>query len=184
MRLTMIGGATVKAVNRIEGHGLVFAEENRWLVHVVPETANSIGDKVCVKTAPPLAHLCAGEIGEHTVAGPHFAHVYRTIRILYEIVMGDPLFIGFVARKFGDVQVSDQNNLESFLPQIADHLPEGRKALRIHGEWAILLLVINIEVKHVGRNFAPAELAGDFAYPLLREVAIARLLKTKSEQRR
>ncbi len=69
------GDPSVEAVPRIERHSLVRALEDRRLVHVVPEPANSHAGEVLVKSAPPFARLLSGELREDTLAGPDDSHV-------------------------------------------------------------------------------------------------------------
>ena len=54
----------------------------------------------------------------------------------------------------------------------------------IHGERLVLVLVVNVQVDGIGRNFFVAKSFGDFINALFRFVAVTRLLKSQSPQRR
>src|SRR5262245_43520261 len=47
--LSMIGLAPFDAVHGIERHGLIGSLENRWLIHVIPKSANSQIYKIAVE---------------------------------------------------------------------------------------------------------------------------------------
>src|SRR5580700_2467881 len=58
-----------------------------------------------------------------------------------------------------------------------------RKALSIDGEGSVLLLVINVEINHVGRNLPLAKFTSHLPYPRLGVVAVAALLIAQRKQR-
>src|SRR5262249_8618008 len=138
------GLASLNAVHSIERHGLVRTLEDRRLVHVVPKAANAHRPKIRIKRAPPLANLVTRKIREYAFPGPYFAHVHRAVRVFHDVAVFDPLLVRLGPRDFGEVQIGDPDNLESFALQVGNHLLEGREALAINGEWPITLLIIDI----------------------------------------
>src|SRR6266567_9273603 len=61
VNFTVIGLPALHRMHRIQRHGLVGALENRWLVHVVPEAADSHSDEIAVERSPPFARGFAGK---------------------------------------------------------------------------------------------------------------------------
>src|ERR1035438_9938975 len=74
--------------------------------------------------------------------------------------------------------------MEVLFAQIGNESGEVRESLGIDGEWSILVLVVDVEVEHVGRNLVGAETVGDLPSLGFRSVAVARLLEAKRPQRR
>src|SRR2546429_599026 len=97
---TMVNGsAVIKAVDAVERHGLVRAEKDRRLIHVVPESGDAHGDKILVKAAPPIARAGQSEIREDTVAGPYFADENGPIGVFHEDVVPHAGIVRRVDRK-------------------------------------------------------------------------------------
>src|SRR5256885_1107954 len=71
---------------------------------------------------------------------------------------------GAISWQICDVQVGDGDDLESFGPQILDHALEIREALCVHGEWPIVLLIVDVQVNHISGNFSFPEFTSDLAY--------------------
>ena len=82
--------------------------------------------------------------------------------------------------KLGDVQIGDQDRMQMHGFEILNHLVEVRKLLRIHGEWAILQLIVDVEDKSRPRECAcsAAQPVGNAPHLGLGRVAIARLLES------
>src|SRR6266702_4442864 len=101
------GSAVIKAVDGVERHGLVRAEKDRRLIHVVPESGDAHGDKILVKAAPPIARAGQSEIREDTVAGPYFADENGPIGVFHEDVVPNAGIVRRVAMLVIDVEVDD-----------------------------------------------------------------------------
>ena len=56
------------------------------------------------------------------------------------MIAGHPGVIGNVACvwQFGDMKISDQDDVELLIGKILDHLLESGESVPIHGEWAIV----------------------------------------------
>src|ERR1035437_2280506 len=74
--------------------------------------------------------------------------------------------------------------MEVLFAQIGNESGEDRESLGIDGEWSILVLEVDVEVEHAGRNLVGAETVGDLPSLGFRSVAVARLLEAKRTQRR
>ncbi len=184
VNLAVIGLAAFDRVHDIEWHGLVGALEDCRLVHVVPEAANSHLDEVGVKRAPPLTDFSTGEVGKYGVAGPDFADINRAVWILDEVVALHTFVVGLVTWQFRQMQIRDSNDLESLAFQIRDHLFECWETLAIYGEWAVVLLIIDIKINYVGRDFSFAELSCHFPHTRFRIITVPALLIPEREQGR
>src|SRR5689334_15204970 len=46
------GCAVIETMDSVEGHGLIAAEKDRGLVHVVPKTGGTHGDEIVVQATP------------------------------------------------------------------------------------------------------------------------------------
>ena len=174
----------IQTMHRIQRHGLVGALENRRLVHIVPKTLDAHANEILVKRAPPLPARRTSELGKHAIPRPDFADVNRAIGIFYKMVAGQAFVIRLVAGEFGDVQVGDGDDLETIFAEVANHLFEVRKVFAIDGEGAVMILIINVEVNHIGGNFSLAEIASDFSHPRLRIITVTALLKSQRPERR
>src|SRR2546422_7997692 len=173
-------------MNRVERHGLVRAQEDSRLIHVVPETGNAHADEFLVETAPPVASAGEREIRENTRAGPDLADIDGAIRIfdkdvaLHTRIIGRVTFVGIP----GDVQVGDRNRVKSLGAEVFDHLLESRKVLTVDGEGAIAVLIIDIQVDDVGRDLFLAERFRNLADTSFGIVAVAALLIAEGPVRR
>ena len=178
------GGAVVEAVNGVEGHGLVGAEEDRRFIHIVPEAGDAHGDKVFVEAAPPFPRASQSEIREHAVAGPHLANKNRAIGILDEHVVLDAGVVRrvAVARVFFDVQVGDENRVEALCAKISNHLLESREILAVNGKGSITLLIVDVEIDNIGGDSFFAKSSDNFAGARFRVVAVSTLLIAKRPQ--
>src|SRR5258708_8775818 len=180
VNLGMRGGASHEAgffdaVNGIQGHRLAGYVKNRGLVHIVPEAGNSVLDELLVETAPPFARLGASEIGKDRRAGPDDTYELAAIGVLYKVVTRGTGVIRDVAFAGGmsDVQIGNCDQMQMLLAEIGHQPWKVREGLWINGEWPILVLVIDVEIKHVGRNLVGAKAVGDFPDLRFRSVAIA-----------
>ena len=172
------GSAVIKAVDGVERHGLVRAEKDRRLIHVVPESGDAHGDKILVKAAPPIARAGQSEIREDTVAGPYFADENGPIGVFHEDVVPHAGIVRRVAMVwvFLDVQVGDDNGVKTLSAKIGDHLFERGEVLAIDGEGRIVLLVIDVEVDDVSGNFLFTKSLDNLADAGLGIIAVAALL--------
>src|SRR5215469_3088467 len=177
-------GAIIKAVDGVERHGLVRAEKDGGLIHVVPEAGDAHGDKILVKAAPPIAYTGQSKIREDAVAGPYFADENRAIGIFHKDVVLDAGVVRPVATVwvFLDVQVGDDNGVKTLSAKIGDHLFERGEVLAIDSEGRITPLVINIEVDDVSGNFLFTKSPDNLADAGLRIIAVAALLLAKRPQ--
>src|ERR1700731_376384 len=82
------------------------------------------------------------------------------------------------------MKIGDRYDFEPLIPQILYHLLKMREALRIHREGPVFLLIIDIEVNHIGRDSALAEFSGDFAHLRLGIIGVPALLVAQRAQRR
>src|SRR5437870_5690483 len=76
----------IHAMDDVQRHSLIGTKEDRRFIHIVPEAGHARIHKVLVQTSPPAPNSLQREVGENAVAGPHFSHVDRAIRVLNEIV--------------------------------------------------------------------------------------------------
>ena len=182
----MVGrGAVIQAVDGVERHGLVGALEDGRLVHVIPKAGDAHRDEIFVEAAPPIAHAGKREIGEDAVAGPDRADENGAVGILDEDVLLDSGIVRnvAVARVFLDVEVGDGDGVETLGAEVGDHLLEVREIFAIDGKRRIALLVVDVEIDHVGRNFLFAKEAHDFTGARFGVVAVAALLVTEAPER-
>ncbi len=84
----------------------------------------------------------------------------------------------------GDVQVGDEDGAESLIAQVVDHGFEVGEARAIDGEGAVAVLVIDIEIDHVGGDVFIAEGLRDLADAGFRKIAVAGLLVAERPERR
>ena len=82
------------------------------------------------------------------------------------------------------MQVGDVDQMKMLFAQIGNQARKIRESFGIDGEGAILVLVVDVEVDHVGRNSVGAKTVGDFSNLRFGRVAVTRLLETESPQRR
>ena len=80
----------------------------------------------------------------------------------------------------GNVQVGNCDQMEVLLAEIRHQRRKVREGIWIDGEGPILVLVIDVKIKHVGRDLVRAKAGGDLTNFGFRSVAIARLLEAKS----
>ena len=80
---------------------------------------------------------------------------------------------------FLDVQVGDQDRVKALGAQIRNHFLEGGKVLAIDGEGGIALLIVNVQVDDISRDFLVAKGFHNFAGARLGIIAIAALLVTE-----
>ena len=156
------------------------------LVHVIPKAGDAHRDEIFVEAAPPIAHAGEREIGEDAVAGPDCADENGAIGILDEDVLLDSGIVGSVAvvRIFLDVEVGDGDGVEALRAEVGDHLLEVREIFAIDGERRVALLVVDVEIDHVGGNFLFAKEAHDFTGARFGIVAVAALLVAEAPERR
>src|SRR6266478_6373857 len=102
------------------------------------------------------------------------------------MVCGVARVVGHVSliSDMGDVQVRDEDQVEVLIPEIGDQAREVGKVDGIDSERTVSVLVVDVEIHHVGRNSVCSEAVGDPPYLGFGGIAIARLLETKSPQRR
>src|ERR1700738_3596287 len=67
---------------------------------------------------------------------------------------------------------------------VRDHLLEVRKSFLVYRERSIILLIVDVQIDYVGRNFIRSQTRRNFADSCLGLVTVARLLKTQRPQRR
>ncbi len=142
----MIRRPTFDAMNHIKRHGLRRISEHSRFIHVVPEAANPHFQEVRVQGPPPLAYLFPREIRKDAVAGPHLTYVHRSIGILHKMTALEAFIVRSIAGESRDMKIRNGDHLESLCPQVLHHSFEIRKALTIHRERAVVLLVVDIEV--------------------------------------
>ena len=96
------------------------------------------------------------------------------------------LVVGLVALVWQvcNVEIGNQHRLEVVRLQVLDHLRKVRKPLRVHSEWPVLLLVVDIQPDHVGRNPLATEPRRDPPHLRFWIVAVARLLIAERPERR
>ena len=95
--LAVVSLASFDAVHGVQGHGLVVAQEDCWLVHVIPEATDAHSYKIRIQTSPKLPRGLAGEVRKDAVAGPDFADVDGAVRIFYKIIMRHALVVRLVS---------------------------------------------------------------------------------------
>jgi hypothetical protein len=76
----------IDAMDVVERHGLAGTVEDSGFVHVIPEAGDTILNEVFIKTAPPLASLSAGEVGEDSRAGPDDADEFTAVSFLHKMI--------------------------------------------------------------------------------------------------
>src|ERR1700733_8310429 len=74
--------------------------------------------------------------------------------------------------------------MEMLFAHIRNESGKVRKSLGIDGERSILVLVVNVEVEHVGRNLVGAQTVRDFPHLRFGNIAISGLLKSQRPKRR
>ncbi len=90
------------------------------------------------------------------------------------VIGGIPL-----AGSMGNVQVGNCDQMKMLLAEIRHQPRKVREGFGIDGEGPILVLVVDVKIKHVGRDFVLAKAVGDLPDLGFRSVAIARLLEAK-----
>ena len=85
-----------------------------------------------------------------------------------------------LAGGMGNVQVGDCDQMEMLLAEMRHQRRKVREGIGIDGEGPILVLVIDVKIKHVGRDLVRAKAVGDLPNFGFRSVAIARLLEAQS----
>src|SRR5215469_6304473 len=132
----------IDAMDNIERHGLIWAIEDRWLIHVIPKAGNAHVLEVSIECAPPRARLLLREVGEDAGTGPNDAGIDGAIRILYKVVAGNAAVIRCIVLIWdvGDVQICNGNDVEVLGLELGDHSGEIGKALAIDGEGSVFVL--------------------------------------------
>src|SRR5579859_5897437 len=178
--------AVIQAMDNIERHGFCGGEEDRGLVHIVPEAGDAHVHEILVKTSPPITRAGKRKIRKDAVARPDFSNVHRAVRILDEDVLPDPRIVGNVAVAwiFFDMQVGDENRAHSLRAKIRNHLFEMRKILAIHGKGGVALLIVDVEINGIGGNLFITQRLDDLARPRFWVIAVAALLVAKRPERR
>jgi len=125
---------------------------------MVFEATSKIAGSFRVERTPPLARGLLRKVRKHSLARPHHTHVGRSVGILHKVVARRAFVIGLVARigQVGDMQVRDDDRVQMLGLQVLNHLVEVRKALRVHGEGPVLLLIVDVQPDHVRRNLLAA----------------------------
>src|SRR5215472_4067929 len=168
--------SVVKPEHGGERHGLVCPSENCGLVHIVPESTDAHAHEILVQRAPPGARSRKRELGKNAVTGPDLADVNTSIGILHKMVSCDSFVMRFVTGRFGDVKISDQNGAEPLGAEVLNHSFKAGEILAIDSKGAITLLIINVQVDHVRRDFLCTEGLRQFPNLGLRIIAVAALL--------
>ena len=178
--------ALIDAMDNIFRDGEGRRIEYGWLIHVVPETIDAVPMKTAIERAPPCTGLLASEIRKDTGTGPDFAGVDGTIRILDEMVACQASVKGavVVSWKIRDVQVGDGDNVKVFRLELSKHSGKIREGRCVDCKGSIFLLEIDVEINRICRNRIRTKAISDFENARLREVAISRLLKAESPERR
>ncbi len=89
-----------------------------------------------------------------------------------------------MARIFLDVQVGDENRVKTLSAKIGDHLFESGEVLAVDGERGVALLIVDVEIDDVGRDFLVAKGFDNLTRAGLGVIAVAALLITKGPERR
>src|ERR1700733_11638673 len=74
--------------------------------------------------------------------------------------------------------------MKMLLVKIGNQPGKVGERLRIYGEWSIFVLIVDVEVDDVGRNFIGAKAISNPTQLRLRSVAVTRLLESERPQRR
>src|SRR5258708_39196681 len=168
----------------VERHGFAGGQKDRRLVHIVPETGDAHVREILVQPAPPIARAGQREVAKDAVAGPHRADKSRTVGAFHEYIVfhAQVVWRVAVARIFFDVQVGNQHGVESLGTQVGNHFFKIWELTAVDGEWLVFVLIVDVQINGVDRNFFVAEGLGNFVYACFRLVAVARLLETQSPQ--
>ena len=75
-----------------------------------------------------------------------------------------------------DMQVCNQNRVHSHRFEIRNHFFKVRKILAVHREWRVALLIINVEINGVRRNFVFPQTLDNFICARLGIVGVSALL--------
>src|SRR5579872_6786534 len=173
-------------MNRIQRHGLAWAIEDRRLVHVIPESCNSLFHKVAVQAPPPLASLGPREIREHGRTRPDNSHELTAVGILHKLigsvtgVVGRVSLVGSVC----DVQVGDVDKMEVLFAQIGNKSGKVGEGRGVNGEWTVAILIVDVEINDVGRNSVRTKTGSNVSHLRLRRVRVTRLLEAERPKRR
>src|SRR5580658_8620216 len=99
----------VDPMHNIKGHCPRDCMEDGWLVHVIPKAGNPLTIELPVQRAKPFPRLLPRKVGKDTRTGPYLANVDRTVRILDELIAGDPAIVGpvFLLGSVGNMKISD-----------------------------------------------------------------------------
>src|SRR5579862_7429870 len=165
----------VDAVNRIERHRHSRTAKDRGLVHVVPESGDTIMNKFAIESAPPLPSLRPRKIRKDGEARPHNADKLTAIGILHKMIARMAGVIRRVSLIEGvrNVEVGDVDQAKMVFPQICNQAGKIRESLSIYRERPIPVLVVNVEVEHIGRNLVGAKMLRNLMHLRLRSVAVA-----------
>src|ERR1700677_3158897 len=87
----------IDAVLHIVRHGLAWRLKHRGLIHVVPESSDTLVDECLVEGSPPLPCLCLGKVRKDGGPGPYLAHEGRAVRILHKVVTGHSAVVRRIA---------------------------------------------------------------------------------------
>ena len=185
----------VAIVFHVESEGLLRAlrdrrlletvgRKDRGFVHVVPETGDAFVERLLVQRAPPRARLRIGEIGKRADAGPDFLVQFLAGRVAHIDARVAPAAVDRIVGIELHSGIDDRHRMEAVAAQIGEHLLRLGEGLRVPGEDAVAVHVVDVEMDHVGRDLLFAERVRDFGDFVLRHIRIARLLIAERPQRR
>ncbi len=144
--------ALMRGVAAVEPHAAWGDGACRGLVHVVPNAREARPHVLGVELAPPRARLLSDEVRERRVAGPHLADVDvaafgATQDVALERLVEHPV-PGLVL----DARVDDRDDSEAVVAEAPEHADGVGEPVRVPGEDAVAVHVLDIEPQHVARD--------------------------------
>jgi hypothetical protein len=152
--------------------------EQRWFVHIVPDSSDATGKKNPELSTPPGTHALLHEIWQTGGAWPNLTNEGGTIQFGAEGAKLSTFPEGCVSVRAFHARVNDGYDSKPILREIAQHCLESRKPCLAHGKDSVVLHVVDVEHDRIARNLSLSVLAHYVAGGAFRWVAPPALLMT------
>ena len=149
--------------------------EQGRLVHIVPETLDSLIQQEFVLVAKPSAGFRVKHIGEVYPPRPHTGDKGRAVLIGAEVAVLQTFLVHRVAVLDFDARVNDGNKADALGFHLGGKVRKMRETLRIHRKVLVALHVINVQHHGIQRHMVGAVIRRHLAHLVRGHVAPAAL---------
>ena len=145
-------------VHDVLGHRRVVRHEHRRLVHVAPHARDARVHQPRMQGAPPLPRCGVREIRERTQTRPHDVPVLGAVPRQAEEPALAARDVDRIRLVDLHARIGDHHDAEPLGAQLVDQPGRVREPLRVPGEDPVAVHVVDVQVEHVARDRARAEL--------------------------